>query len=283
MKTQRKLKTEPSAARRAAAKQSQLTPLNTGALSSTGGIAIISDIHSNIDALGAVLTDITNQRCFAIFCLGDTVGYGPEPAACVKLMREFAAISLMGNHEAMYLATRGAREKLGPQEFGDLWPPVELCHRHLGADDAKWIAALPLVVPLADMTLVHGSLHEPQTFDYVVEKASAKQHFAKLETRASFYGHTHIPAIWQEKGKTIACYAPREGPIGLDPDCRYAIGVGSVGQPRDHDPRACYVIYQPASDRVEFRRVPYDITRAQARFAKAGLPGFDAERIARGE
>ena len=257
--------------------------LNTGALSSTGGIAILSDIHSNIDALAAVLTDIAEQRCFAIFCLGDTVGYGPEPAACVKLVREFAAINLMGNHEAMYLATRGAREKLGPQEFGDLWPPLELCHRQIRASDSGWIADLPLVVPLADMTLVHGSLHEPQTFDYIINTSLAKEHFAKLETRASFYGHTHIPAIWQEKGETIACYAPGSGPIGLNPDCRYAIGVGSVGQPRDDDPRACYVIYQPASDRVEFRRLPYDVKRAQARFAKAGLSEFDAGRIAEGK
>ena len=265
MKTDRKLNAEPPAA------------------PSSGGIAIISDIHSNVDALAAVLTDITGQRCFAIFCLGDTVGYGPEPAACVKLMREFAAINLMGNHEAMYLATRGAREKLGPQEFGDLWPPLELCHRQIPSGDSGWIADLPLVVPMADMTLVHGSLHEPETFDYIIEKPTAKAHFAKLETRVSFYGHTHIPAIWQEKGRTIACYAPREGPIGLDPGCRYAIGVGSVGQPRDKDPRACYVIYHAGSDRVEFRRVPYDIKRAQARFEKAGLSEFDTARIAEGE
>ncbi len=250
---------------------------------SSGGIAILSDIHSNIDALAAVLTDITEQRCFAIFCLGDTVGYGPEPAACVKLMREFAPINLMGNHEAMYLATRGAREKLGPQEFGDLWPPLELCHRQIRASDSEWIAGLPLVVPLADMTLVHGSLHEPETFGYIINTSLAKEHFAKQETRASFYGHTHIPAIWQEKGKTIACYTPGGDPITLDPDCRYAIGVGSVGQPRDDDPRACYVIYQPGSDRVEFRHVPYDVKKAQARFVKAGLSEFDAERISEGK
>jgi diadenosine tetraphosphatase ApaH/serine/threonine PP2A family protein phosphatase len=85
------------------------------------------------------------------------------------------------------------------------------------------------------------------------------------------------------RGKKITCYTPGEGPITLDPDCRYAIGVGSVGQPRDDDPRACYVIYQPGLDRVEFRRIPYNIKKAQTRFKKAGLSKFDAERIAKGK
>jgi len=110
------------------------------------------------------LTDITAQRCFSIFCLGDTIGYGPEPAACVQYMREFAPINLMGNHEAMYLATK-------------------------------------------------------------------------------------------PRGKKITRRTPGNAPVTLNPDCRYAIGVGSVGQPRDDDPRACYVIYHPGSGRVEFRRV----------------------------
>ncbi len=250
---------------------------------SSGGIAIVSDIHANIDALGTVLTDIAAQRCFTIFCLGDIIGYGPEPVACVKYMREFAPINLMGNHEAMYLATKQKdKKRLDPGELGDLWPPLELCHSQLAADDARWISELPLVVPVTDMELVHGSLHEPPTFGYIDDKTSVKEHFAKQTTRISFYGHTHIPAIWKQKGKKITCHTPGTDTVTLDPDCRYAIGVGSVGQPRDDDPRACYVIYQPGSDRVEFRRVPYDVKKAQARFAKAGLSDFDAERIAEG-
>lgn len=257
--------------------------LNTESLSSNGGIAIVSDIHANIDALGAVLTDIAEQRCFSIFCLGDTIGYGPEPAACVKYMREFALINLMGNHEAMYLATKPkGGKRLDPEELGDLWPPLELCHRQLKTDDAKWISELPLVVPVAEMELVHGSLHEPPSFGYISDKELARDHFEKQTTRISFYGHTHIPAIWQQKGKKITCHTPGKEPITLDPDCRYVICVGSVGQPRDYNARACYVIYHPSSDRVEFRRVPYDIKKAQARFLEAGLSDFDAERIAMG-
>lgn len=266
MKTDQKLKAET---------------LNTP---STGGIAIVSDIHANIDALGAVLTDIAAQRCFSIFCLGDTIGYGPEPGACVKYMREFSPINLMGNHEAMYLATKPkGRKRLNSDELGDLWPPLELCHRQLKTDDAKWISELPLVVPVADMELVHGSLHEPPSFGYIINKSLAKEHFAKQTTRFSFYGHTHIPVVWEEKNQKITSYTPGVGPITLDPDCRYAIGVGSVGQPRDDDPRACYVIFQPGSDTIEFRRVAYDIKKAQGRFLAAGLSKFDAERIAKGE
>jgi diadenosine tetraphosphatase ApaH/serine/threonine PP2A family protein phosphatase len=250
---------------------------------STGGIALVSDIHANIDALGAVLTDIAAHRCFTIFCLGDTIGYGPEPAACVKHMREFASVNLLGNHEGMFLVSRGECQKLGPHEFGKLWPPLALSHRQIRAGDSQWIAKLPLVVPLADMTLVHGSLHEPATFGYIINKSLAKEHFAKQTTRLSFYGHTHIPAIWEEKDKKITCYTPGEAPITLDPDCRYAIGVGSVGQPRDDDPRACYVIFQPGADTIEFRRVVYNIKKAQERFREAGLSDFDTERISKGE
>lgn len=251
---------------------------------STGGIAILSDIHGNIDALSAVLADVVEQRCFAIFCLGDTIGYGPEPAACVKLAREYAAINLMGNHEAMYLATRMCAEnRLDPKELGDLRPALLLCGKQFNSEDSEWIGGLPLVVPVAGMTLVHGSLHEPPSFGYIINRSLAKEHFAAQETRISFYGHTHIPAIWQEDGGKIAAYTPGEGPVGLDVDFRYAIGVGSVGQPRDDDPRACYVVYHPAAERVEFRRVAYDVPRAQARFKKAGLPEFDAVRLAAGK
>ena len=274
MPTDQKLNTEPI--RETAPRQNcQLRP--------TGGLAIVSDVHANIDALGAVLTDITAQRCFSIFCLGDTIGYGPEPSACLQYMREFAPINLMGNHEAMYLATRPAWEKhLDPDELGDLWPPLELCHRQLGADDARWISELPLVVPVGEMELVHASLHEPPSFGYITDQTSAKEHFAQQTTRVSFFGHTHVPSIWQEKGKKITRRTPDNAPVTLDPDYRYAIGVGSVGQPRDGDPRACYVVYHPGSDRVEFRRVTYDIKKAQGRFRKAGLSKFDAERIAKG-
>jgi len=250
---------------------------------STGGIAIVSDIHANIDALSAVLKDIAEQRCFSIFCLGDTIGYGPEPAACVQYMREYAPINLMGNHEAMFLATQPKGKKsLKPDELGDLWPPLELCHRQLGAKEAKWIAELPLVVPVSEMELVHGSLHEPPTFGYIINNSLAKEHFAQQKTRVSFYGHTHIPSVWEEKGKKITRHKPGEDAVALNPDCRYAIGVGSVGQPRDDDPRACYIIYYPGSERVEFRRISYDIKKAQARFLEAGLSDFDAERIAMG-
>jgi diadenosine tetraphosphatase ApaH/serine/threonine PP2A family protein phosphatase len=205
---------------------------------STGGIAIVSDIHANIDALGAVLTDIAAQRSFTIFCLGDTIGYGPEPVACIKHMREFASVNLMGNHEGMFIVSQGDCRKLGRYEFGELWPPIALCHRHLKASDKKWITKLPLVAPVADMTLVHGSLDQPHTFGYISDKELARDHFDKQTTRLSFYGHTHIPAIWRQKGKRITMQKPGKGPITLDPDSRYAIGVGSVGQPRDYDARA---------------------------------------------
>jgi len=248
-----------------------------------GAVAVLADIHANIDALDAVLTDLSAQGCGKVICLGDTIGYGPEPAACLREMRVLAAINLMGNHETMFLATnRGNRKRLHRKDLGDLWPSIELCHQQLGADETTWIARLPFVMTVSEAVFVHGSLHEPPAFGYIINQSLAKEHFGKQASRLSFYGHTHIPAIWQERSGKITRHAPSQGLFALEANLRYAIGVGSVGQPRDDDTRACYVIYRPEAETVEFRRVRYDIETAQARFQEAGLSGFDTERIAQG-
>lgn len=247
-----------------------------------GPLAIISDIHGNLDALGAVLNDVADNACRAMVCLGDIIGYGPEPGECVRLVREFAGATVIGNHEAMFLdmLAEGPRKR---EKTNDLWRSLALCRKQLTPADRKWIRKLPLSVIIGDVSFVHASLHLPIDFDYIYRAKFARENFAAQETPISFHGHTHIPVIWEEKGKEVTGYTPGEGPIQLDPACRYAVCVGSVGQPRDGDPRASYALYEPETHRVAIRRIEYDINRARQRFAGKDLLGHHSLRITKGE
>ncbi len=247
-----------------------------------GPLAIISDIHGNVDALATVLKDIAANRCRAMVCLGDIVGYGPEPGACVKLMREYASAAVVGNHEAMFLEIlhEGPSDR---ETTNGLWKSLALGRKELTAADKKWVRKLPLTAIAREMTFVHASLHHPHDFDYIYNRESARLNFDAQETQISFHGHTHVPLVWEEKDGEVTGYTPGDGPIQLDPARRYAVGVGSVGQPRDHDPRASYALYEPETNRLAIRRLEYDIPCAQARFKERHLTGFHHTRIAKGE
>ena len=242
--------------------------------------AIISDIHSNIDALEAVLADIGQWPCRGILCLGDIVGYGPEPAACVQRVMDTCAVSVLGNHEAMlFLAGQFSPDELGAS-VGD---PIALAFKQVSGEQMKWLRGLPITADLDPIMLSHASLHEPPCFHYIHDKDEAKSHFAAQKTFVSFHGHTHVPVIWEEKGGEISCFEPVDKPVRLDEDSRYAINVGSVGQPRDNDPRASYALYDYQNRLLLHRRVEYDIKRAQARFKKAKLPARNASRLKKGQ
>ncbi len=243
--------------------------------------AIISDIHANIDALDAVLADIAHWPCRGILCLGDIVGYGPEPAACVQRVIDTCAVSVLGNHEAMlFLADEFPADEMRPS-VGD---PLVLAAGQLSGKQMKWLQSLPISAGLDPMTLSHAALNAPGSFHYVDDEDSAKAHFAVQTTFVSFQGHTHVPAIWEEtRDGCIACYNPPDKPVQLEEGDRYAINVGSVGQPRDDDPRASYVLYDYERRILLHRRVEYDIARAQARFKTTNLPAHNARRLAKGQ
>ena len=244
--------------------------------------AIFSDIHANIDALTAVLADIDQFPVKGMFCLGDIVGYGPEPAMCVQRIMDTCAVTVLGNHEAMLLIA----DKI---EDGDwdisIRQPLQLANDQLTAAQRSWIRETPITADLDPVTLSHASLHKPPEFHYIVEHAAAADHFAAQTTFISFNGHTHVPAIWEENPNASAyrCLKPADSPVRLDSKKRYSVNVGSVGQPRDDDPRASYMLYDYEQRILLHRRVPYDIARAQARFKKAGLPVRNAKRIAKGQ
>jgi len=243
--------------------------------------AIISDIHANIDALEAVLADIGQWPCRGILCLGDIVGYGPGPAACVQRVMDTCAVSVFGNHEAMlFLADQFPPEEM-PSSVGD---PITLASEQLSDEQMKWLRDLPISADLDPMTLSHAALNDIGSFHYVDDDEMAKAHFAVQKTFISFQGHTHVPMIWEKtKRGRVAGFYPIEKAVQLEAGSRYAINAGSVGQPRDDDPRASYALYDYESRLLLHRRVEYDITRAQARFKKSSLPARNANRLAKGQ
>ena len=244
--------------------------------------AILSDVHANIDALEAVLKDIADFPVRGSFCLGDIVGYGPEPGACVKLVMEQCSASVLGNHEAMLLLA----DKILDEDWDEsIRNPLKLGLEQLSKKELGWLKDLPITVDLDPITLSHASLNEPTYFHYIYETTEAEAHFAAQSTFISFNGHTHVPSIWEENPETFGCrcLTPSEKPIQLDVSKRYTVNVGSVGQSRDGDPRASYALYDYEQHILLMRRVSYDIKKAQARFKKAGLPAHNAARLAKAE
>jgi len=244
--------------------------------------AIISDIHANIDALTSVLADIEQFPVRGIFCLGDIVGYGPESARCVQRVMDTCAITFLGNHESMLFLG----EKIADQDWDiSIKKPLQLASEQLTAAQKAWLHARPLTADVDPVTLSHTSLQEPHNFHYILDIEEAKAHFAAQTTFISFNGHTHVPLICEENSKSHICrfLEPSGNPIRLAPEKRYMVNVGSVGQPRDDDPRASYVLYDFKQRLLIHRRVNYDIARAQGRFFKVGLPMRNASRLSKGE
>ena len=244
--------------------------------------AIFSDIHANIDALDAVLADIRDFPVRGILCLGDIVGYGPEPAACVKRVMDLCSVTVLGNHEAMLLLA----DKILDEDWEvPVRKPLQIAKEQVSKSELGWLRDLPITVDLDPITLSHASLNDPTEFNYIYETTEVEAHFAAQTTFIGFNGHTHVPGIWEENPETfgVRCLTPGDQPVRLDPLKRYCVNVGSVGQPRDGDSRASYALYDYEQHLLLMRRVKYDLKKAQARFKKAGLPAHNASRLGNGE
>lgn len=239
-------------------------------------IAIFSDVHSNLPALEAVLKDIDAQQVDQRVCLGDTVGYNADPAACLDRVRKVADVVVQGNHD-LYSANKEALEDFNPVARAG----VEYSRKHLVEEQKKWLRTLPLVKNAGAYTYVHASLFEPKDWIYVSSPLEAMLHFREQTTPVAFCGHTHRPVVWHSDDGPIEATRPRDR-MKLDKPGKYLVNVGSVGQVRDGDPRACYVIFEPEKHTLRFRRIEYDIAAAQQKIIAAGLPHFLALRLQAG-
>jgi diadenosine tetraphosphatase ApaH/serine/threonine PP2A family protein phosphatase len=237
--------------------------------------AILSDIHGNLEALDAVLAD-ASSRVDGVLCLGDVVGYGADPVACVERVAERADAVVAGNHEhgvagLMDLAWFNPRARAAAE-----WTRGRLDDDHLA-----WLAARPLIADVEDATLVHASPARPAEWEYIVSADDGYDAFAAFATRLCFVGHSHCPGAWSV-GSSGREHEPAATEVELEHGRRYLVNVGSVGQPRDRDPRAAYALWDVAERRVTIRRVPYDLATARAKILAAGLPRFLAERLSIG-
>jgi len=245
-------------------------------------IALFSDIHANIEAFRAVLGDATDLGVMQWYCLGDIVGYGADPRECVGIVQEKFLGCVLGNHESMLNSAKSNRDC---DEYGAaIGRPLKIARNQLGRSKAMALLRdLPLVIEKEEILLVHASPDRPEAFAYIDNDEDAGASFACQDAFVAFYGHTHVPAIWETDGRSIRRTTPGKDPINLYRGSRYLVNVGSVGQPRDDDPRACYAIYDPSRRVLWYRRVAYDIEAAQRRYQEAGLISRNADRLVRGE
>lgn len=237
-------------------------------------VAVLSDIHGNLPALQAVLDAL---RPFdALWQLGDVVGYGPEPDAVVSALREAGAGGVRGNHDAAALGLIDA------DAFNDdAREAVEWTADVLAEPAREWLANLPERDTQGDFTLVHGSPRDP-TWEYVYSMPVARANFQAFSTRHCLVGHTHVPLVFRLDDGRIETLQPSDGSsLQLD-DRRTIINPGSVGQPRDGDPRACAMVIDTDDGTLAWHRIDYEIATTQARMREAKLPGRLIDRLRHG-
>jgi len=236
---------------------------------------VLSDVHGNLEALSAVLNEIKVNYNGDILFLGDSVGYGPDPSECIRIIREVSKIILAGNHD--WAATGRVDTTYFNPYARDA---IEWTMEALNGEDKTFLDSLPIYEMLVDeeIYLVHSTPKEPEQWHYLLTKWDAYINFQYFDERICFIGHSHQPVIIETDTRgEINIYRDR---VDLKEDCRYIVNAGSVGQPRDGNPDASYVVFD--GHRIEIKRVPYDIVLTQEKMRGAGLPEYLIQRLAVG-
>jgi len=236
--------------------------------------AILADIHSNLEALEAVLADTKEQKCTHYACLGDVVGYNANPKECLDIIRGMGMPCVKGNHDE-YCSVDEDLEGFNPQAA----EAVEWTRERLSADDRKWLRELKYLRLVTSFSIVHATLDAPQRWGYVFDKLAAAASLTYQNTSVCFFGHTHMPVAFIRdsvvRGGTYSKFR-------LEPGKKYFVNVGSVGQSRDGVAKATYVVYDMADSTIELRRLDYDMAKTQEKIIKAGLPKRLADRLSEG-
>lgn len=244
-------------------------------------ILLVSDIHSNLIALEAVL--LAAGSFDSLWCLGDTIGYGPRPNECLALVRQHASVAISGNHDLACLGQIDLRDFNPDARKANLWNGQQL-----SADNYAWLAGLaPYAEIDARYRLAHGSPREP-VWEYLLSVEAAAANFELFDHSICFIGHSHVQLGFRQRNNfdrverflpDLVHTPPRGHVIDLSGPCRFFINPGSVGQPRDQDKRAAYAILDTAAATVTFMRAEYDILRTQQQMIECGLPGPLVRRL----
>ena len=238
-------------------------------------VAVLSDIHANLVALDAVLAAIGDVD--AIWHLGDVVGYGPEPDAVVERLERAGAVGVAGNHDRA--ATGGPEiDWFNP----DARAAMEWTRGRISPETTRWLDAQPVRRTEADRLLVHGSPRDP-LWEYITSASIARANFEALPTPVGFFGHTHIPAAWLQRDGRLESTEPAAGSSVSPADgTRALLNPGSVGQPRDGDPRASWLEVDVEAGTATWRRAAYDVPAVQRAMRSLGLPARLVERLRHG-
>ena len=233
-------------------------------------IRIISDVHSNFDALQAVLADPPGLSVSATFCLGDIIGYGAEPSRCIEKVRDVCDIVVTGNHDA------GAVERTPLDMFNRSGASALIWTKTVLSDEEKkWLSSLPYSAEFDELFLCHDFPADPGSWEYVLRPWQATTAVSARSDSISLIGHTHLPGCWTADGNYTDSVKGDFSQIRL-------VNAGSVGQPRDRDPRAAYLLIDTEKRTWEHRRVEYDIDSAAEKIRKAKLPTNLWERLYEG-
>jgi len=231
----------------------------------------LGDIHSNLDAFEATLDDAKSQNVTRYLCVGDVIGYNADPVPCLDRIIEMQCTTVLGNHDH-YCSSE--------TELDDFHPlaaeVIEWTRKQLSQNHISFLQDLSLVKRVSGFTLVHSTLDMPEKWGYVFDEFEAAANFSYQSTPLCFHGHTHVPVVFERQKRVTRSRFTR---LDVTAGSHYFINVGSVGQPRDGDPRAAYCIYDTESRSVELRRITYDVTKAQEKILKAGLPERLAKRL----
>lgn len=237
---------------------------------------LIADIHGNLEAFQVVLAELNREAIEQYICLGDVVGYGANPNECMELAKGLEPIIVAGNHDWASVGKTDISYFNPAAKEAVLWTRAQLTKANV-----DFLRNLELIHEFEDFVVVHATLASPQVWDYILTISDAKANFAHQTKQVCFIGHSHQPFIAVEDGDGN-CEVLSGSSLELQEGRRYIINIGSVGQPRDGDPRAAFALYDTLSKQVEIRRVEYDIKLAQDKIIRAGLPQNLALRLAYG-
>ena len=238
--------------------------------------ALISDIHANYEALREVLADIERQKVDAIHCLGDVIGYGTDPIPCLETVAKYCDVKLMGNHEYAALGLISTEHYNSAAKDSSEWTKTQL-----GDNELSMIADYEMTHSFDNFFLVHASPFDPEKWRYIIAPNAAIEGFMHFSEKICFIGHSHLPQIFIEQEDALPrCLTGHD--FLPDRENRYIINVGSVGQPRDNDNRACYLIFDTDEYEVQYRRVEYDFATTQAKMAELQMPEMLIHRLAIG-
>ncbi len=240
--------------------------------------ALLGDIHGNTEALTVILNAIEEQRIDKIICLGDIVGYGAEPVACLEIIRGLKCDVIAGNHDWAAVGKLSIDMFNAYAKAAALWTREQLTN-----DQKEWLANLPLTITYEHCAVAHGTFHQPEAFNYIQTVFDAQQSFEALKqlgAKLGFLGHSHVPVGFFDTDPITYTLDPE---MPVDSDLAMIVNAGSVGQPRDENNKASFAVYDSEIASVTINRLDYDIDAAATKIRNAGLPEILAARLYQGK